>query len=64
MSAYITDSRVGLTDGGYTVRCFDGSMGFVKTDGPTGVVLVFGDGSTEDWETADEAIRSLIGDPA
>lgn len=63
MSAYITDSRVGLTDEGYTVNCFDGSVGLVKTDDPTGVVLVFEDGSTEDWETADEAIRSLIGGP-
>ena len=63
MSAYITDPRVGLTGDGYVVTCFDGSIGLVKTDDPTGVVLVFENGSTEVWETADEAIRSLIGGP-
>jgi hypothetical protein len=64
VSAYITDSRVGLSDEGYAVTCFDGSIGLVKTDGPIGeVLLVLEDGSTEVWETADEAIRSLIGEP-
>lgn len=63
MSAYNRDPRVTLSDDGYTVACFDGSVGRIKTDGPAGVVLVFEDGSTESWETADEAIQSLIGAP-
>lgn len=63
MSAYSLDPRVALEDDGYRVTCFDGSVGRVMTDGPTGVVLVFEDGSTEPHVTADEAIRSLVGGP-
>jgi hypothetical protein len=63
VSAYLLDPRVQLTDDGYAVACFDGSVGRVQTDGPEGVVLVFEDGSTERHGTADATIGTLIGGP-
>jgi hypothetical protein len=63
VSAYNLGPRVRLTDDGYAVTCFDGSVGRVRINDAEGVVLVFEDGSTERYETADRAISTLIGGP-